>query len=199
MAVIRCVGRPQDLQVTVRGPLEGAGSWTHQYADPANTANSGDSLLQGQLGLLWFRDVDFDVPSRHGRGSRAPRLHQWRLFHEGLDGIVAVNAYNGRELWRVPLPNVLKPYDGDELMGVAGTGSNICLGGDRSLRAARSPLPAIGRRHRPADRPVPGSSCCRRCVCTVGLPGVVRRCAVRILGRPGTCRDIIVMSIGAAT
>ena len=47
--------------------LEGAGSWTHQYADPANTANSGDSLLQGQLGMLWFRDVDFNVPSRHGR------------------------------------------------------------------------------------------------------------------------------------
>ncbi len=126
---VRCVGRPQDLQITVRGPLEGAGSWTHQYADPANTANSGDSLLRGQLGMLWFRDVDFNVPSRHGRAP-APLLHQWRLFHEGLDGIVAVNAYNGRELWRLPLPNVLKAYHGDELMGVAGTGSNICVGGD---------------------------------------------------------------------
>ena len=126
---IRCIGRPSDLQVTVRGPLEGAGSWTHQYADPANTVNSGDSLLQGALGMLWFRDVNFDVPSRHGRAP-APLVHQWRLFHEGLDGIIAVNAYNGRELWRFPLPNVLKAYHGDELMGVAGTGSNMCVGGD---------------------------------------------------------------------
>ena len=30
----------------------------------------------------------------------------------------------------LPLPNVLKAYHGDELMGVAGTGSNICVGGD---------------------------------------------------------------------
>ena len=79
--------------------------------------------------MLWFRDVNFDVPSRHGR-ARAPLVHQWRLFHEGLDGILAVNAYNGRELWRFPLPNVLKAYHGDELMGVAGTGSNMCVGGD---------------------------------------------------------------------
>ncbi|MHB0957871.1 MAG: outer membrane protein assembly factor BamB family protein [Pirellulaceae bacterium] len=126
---IRCIGQPVDLQVTVRGPLPGAGSWTHQYADPANSVNSGDSLLQGRLGMLWFRDVDFDVPSRHGRAP-APLLHQWRLFHEGLDGVVAVNAYNGHELWRFPLPHVLKAYDGDELMGVAGTGSNMCAGGN---------------------------------------------------------------------
>ena len=110
--------------------LEGAGNWTHQYADPANTVNSGDALLRGPLGMLWFRDVDFDVPSRHGRGP-APLAFQWRLFHEGLDGIVAVNAYNGRELWRYSIPNVLKAYHGDELMGVSGTGSNMCIGGDR--------------------------------------------------------------------
>ncbi|MHB8972952.1 MAG: outer membrane protein assembly factor BamB family protein [Pirellulaceae bacterium] len=126
---IRCVGRASDLLVTVRGPLEGAGNWTHQYADPANTVNSGDALLRGTLGMLWFRDVNFDVPSRHGRAP-APLVHQWRIFHEGLDGIIAVNAYNGRELWRFPLPNVLKAYHGDELMGVAGTGSNMCVGGD---------------------------------------------------------------------
>jgi outer membrane protein assembly factor BamB len=127
---VRCWGRANDLNVVVRGALEGAGNWTHQYADPANTVNSGDSLLHGPLGMLWFRDVNFDVPSRHGRAP-APLASQWRLFHEGLDGIVAVNAYNGRELWRYSIPNVLKAYHGDELMGVAGTGGNMCIGGDR--------------------------------------------------------------------
>ena len=79
--------------------------------------------------MHWFRDIDFAVPSRHGRAP-APLLCAGKLFHEGMDGIVAVNAYNGRELWRFPLPNLLRAFDGDELMGVSGTGSNMCLGGE---------------------------------------------------------------------
>ncbi len=127
---VRCWGRVDRLDIAVRGVLEGAGEWTHQYADAANTVNSGDRLLHGPIGMLWFRDVDFDLPSRHGRGP-APLQSQWRMFHEGLDGVVAVNVYNGCELWRYAIPNILKAYDGDELMGVAGTGSNMCLAGDR--------------------------------------------------------------------
>ena len=79
--------------------------------------------------MLWFRDVDFDVPSRHGRAP-SPLFHEGRLLHEGMDALIAVDAYNGRELWRYDIPGVLKAYDGDELMGVAGTGSNFCAGGD---------------------------------------------------------------------
>ncbi len=127
---VRCWGRADQLDIVTRGALEGAGSWTHQYADAANTVNSGDALVRGALGMLWFRDLDFDVPSRHGRAP-APLAAEWRLIHEGLDGLVAVNAYNGRELWRYSIPNVLKAYHGDELMGVAGTGSNMCIGGER--------------------------------------------------------------------
>jgi len=37
-----------------RGPLEGAGKWTHLYADTANTACSDDELVKGPLGVLWF-------------------------------------------------------------------------------------------------------------------------------------------------
>ena len=128
---VRCWGRSSSLESVVRGALEGAGHWTHQYADAANTVNSGD-VLRARSGrhAVVPRRTDFDVPSRHGRGP-APLTSQWRVFHEGLDGIVAVNAYNGRELWRYPIPNVLRAYHGDELMGVSGTGSNMCLGGDR--------------------------------------------------------------------
>lgn len=124
-----CLGPLEAMRVSERGELPGAGSWTHQYADPANTVNSGDARVQGPLGMLWFRDLDFDVPNRHGRAP-APLWHAGRLFHQGLHGLVAVNAYNGRELWRYDVPDVLKAYDGDELMGAAGTGSNFCLGGD---------------------------------------------------------------------
>ena len=123
---VSCVGPRDALQVVTRGELAGAGSWTHQYANPANTLNSEDELVQSGLTMLWFRDVDFEIPQRHGRAP-APLTHRGRLFHEGLDGLVAVDAYNGRELWRYDVPNVLRAYDGDELMGVAGTGSNFCL------------------------------------------------------------------------
>ncbi len=123
---VSCLGPREALRVKTRGDLEGAGSWTHQYADAANTLNSGDQLVRPGLTMLWFRDVDFEIPQRHGRAP-APLTHRGRLFHEGLDGLVAVDAYNGRELWRYDIPNVLRAYDGDELMGVAGTGSNFCL------------------------------------------------------------------------
>ena len=115
--------------IDVRGDLEGAGSWSHQYGDAANRLNSGDRLVEGRLTALWFRDIPFDVPQRHGRGP-APLFAKGRLIHEGLDGIICVDAYNGSELWRYALPGVLRAYDGDELMGVAGTGSNLCIGGD---------------------------------------------------------------------
>lgn len=124
-----CWARNGELEVSERGSLTGAGNWTHQYADPANTVNSHDQRVKGHLSVLWYRDVDFPIPSRHGRAP-APLAQDGRLFHEGLNGLIAVDAYNGRELWRYEIPEVLKPYDGDELMGVSGTGSNFCLGED---------------------------------------------------------------------
>jgi len=120
-----CLGIPGAMFKLVRGPLAGAGQWTHQYADPGGSCCSADRLVQGTLGMLWFRDVDFDMPQRHGRGP-APLVVQGRMIVEGLDGLCAVSAYNGRELWRYKLDGVLQPYNGDQLLGTAGTNSNFC-------------------------------------------------------------------------
>lgn len=124
-----CLGKPGELKIEKRGAMAGAGEWTHQYADAANTLCSNDKLVNGQLSMLWYRDFDFVIPSRHGRGP-APLYSKGRLFHEGNDGLLAVDAYNGHELWRFKIEGVLAAYDGDELMGASGTGSNYCLGGD---------------------------------------------------------------------
>ncbi len=123
---VACTGRPGQMSVRKRGALKNAGSWSHQYANAANTLTSNDQLVGGRLSMLWFRDIDFDVPQRHGRAP-APLYHDGRIFHEGLNGIIAVDAYNGRELWRYEIPGLLTAYDGDELMGVSGTGSNFCI------------------------------------------------------------------------
>jgi len=119
------VGKPDSPTRQERGPLSGAGRWTHQYADPANTACSDDRLVKGRLSMFWFRDVDFEVANRHGRAP-APLFDEGRLIYGGLHGVIAVDAYNGHELWRHPIADLLTAYDGEELMGVAGTGSNIC-------------------------------------------------------------------------
>jgi len=124
-----CTGKPGKMNVDRRGPRAGVGRWTHQYADAANTLNSNDQVAGGRLTMRWFRDVDFDVPQRHGRAP-SPLYDRGRLFHPGLHGIVAVDAYNGHELWRHEIAGLLRAYDGDELMGAAGTGSNCCVCGD---------------------------------------------------------------------
>lgn len=124
---VAVLGSP--LKKSVAGPLEGAGQWTHQYADAANTCCSSDNIVQGPLGMLWFRDSDLDSPQRHGRGP-APLFLEGRLFVEGLNALRAVNAYNGRLLWEYPLPDILKAYNGDHLMGTAGTNSNYCIAKD---------------------------------------------------------------------
>jgi outer membrane protein assembly factor BamB len=98
--------------------------------------------------MHWFREGDFEMPQRHGRGPTPLNL-DGRLIVEGLNGLRAVDAYNGRTLWEVPLPQVLRAYNSDALMGVAGTGSNLCASpealyvhtGKRCLRID----PATGR------------------------------------------------------
>lgn len=123
---VACVGKPDSISKSVRGPLAGAGSWTHQYADPGNTSCSSDTLVKGPLGMLWFRDSDFDMPQRHGRGP-APLFYEGLLLVEGLNALRGVDAYNGRVLWEYPLDGILKPYNGEHLMGASGTGSNYCV------------------------------------------------------------------------
>ncbi len=150
-----CLGKADSLHKTVRGALPGEGEWTHQYADPANSVCSDDAV-QGPLGVLWFRDVAQDLTQRHGRGP-APLYRRGRLFSLGLDELVAVDAYNGTELWRYPLPGILRAYHGDHLMGTAGTHGVYCLGAhslyvrlaDRCLRLDPATGAKLGEFHAP--------------------------------------------------
>lgn len=126
---IACIGKPGAMKKIVRGKLEGAGTWTHQYCDAANTICSRDTLVKGPLRVLWFSDFVFQMPSRHGRGP-APLFLDGRMFVEGLNAMRCVDAYNGRKLWEYPLPKILKAYDDSHILGVSGTGSNFCVTGD---------------------------------------------------------------------
>ncbi len=124
---VGCIGKPGDLKKTVRGPLEGVGEWTHQYANAGNTVCSGDPV-KGPLSVLWFGSKDQVMSDRHGRAP-APLFSNGRLFVQGLNDIRAMDAYTGRVLWEYPLKGIGSPYLGDHLVGVAVTGSNLCTDG----------------------------------------------------------------------
>ncbi|MFQ5733544.1 MAG: PQQ-binding-like beta-propeller repeat protein [Planctomycetaceae bacterium] len=125
---VMCVGKLGAMKAVTRGPLKNAGSWSHLYSNAANTLSSTDDV-KGPLSMLWFRDVDLDLPQRHGRGP-SPLFHDGRLFAEGLNELRAVDAYNGRTLWKLPLKGVLDAYNADHIVGASQTGSNFCAAGD---------------------------------------------------------------------
>lgn len=107
----------------VRGPLPGAGNWTHQYGDTGNTACSDDMRVKGPLGTLWY-----DLPDpglmveRHARPA-APIALDGRLFVQGENMVMAYDAYNGTLLWE-------KEFRGAVRVRVDSDMSNLALAAD---------------------------------------------------------------------
>jgi outer membrane protein assembly factor BamB len=92
----------------VRGPLEGAGKWTHQYADPENTACSDDQLVRGSLEILWFgKPGPEQMVERHARAA-APVAMDGRLFSQGENLVMAHDSYNGVLLWEREIPGAVR-------------------------------------------------------------------------------------------
>ena len=82
-----------------RGRLKGAGSWTHQYAEPGNTACGDDQIVKCPLGILWFgRPGPGTMHDRHSKAT-APLAANGRMFVRGENAIMAYDAYNGLPLW----------------------------------------------------------------------------------------------------
>lgn len=91
-----------------RGALPGAGNWSHQYGNAANTAVSLDKRVKGDLGVLWFGDPGpGDMVNRH-EGAVGPLATNGRLFVQGEDTILAYDAYNGTFLWKYENPKALR-------------------------------------------------------------------------------------------
>jgi len=140
---VACTGKTGQMTKSVRGPLKGAGAWTHQYADAGNTTCSDDALVKGGLTMLWFGGPDQVMADRHGRPP-APLFANGRLYVQGLNDIRAIDAYNGRVIWHLPLKGIGAVYASSArtMTGVVATGGNMCLGektlyvrtGDRCLR-----------------------------------------------------------------
>ena len=112
----------------VRRPLPGAGSWTHQYAEPGNTACGDDRIVKAPLGVLWFgRPGPGEMVNRHYRAA-GPLSVGGRLFIQGEEVISAHDIYNGLELWRREIPGAMR-------VSASHDGSNLAAD-DRSLFVA---------------------------------------------------------------
>ncbi len=98
---------PQWTRLT-RGGLPGAGDWTHQYGNAANTAVSTDTRVKGGLGVLWYGDPGpNEMVNRHD-GAVGPLSVKGRLIVQGEWSILAYDAYNGLFLWKHENPEALR-------------------------------------------------------------------------------------------
>ena len=125
-----CLPVSEELSVNRRGPLEGAGLWTHQNSNAANTLCSDDTLVRGPLETAWYRDGVLEIVDRHAQGP-APLYNRGVLVVEGVHGICGLDAYNGRTRWVYPIQDLLADWDGvHHDVGIGDTGSNFCLSDD---------------------------------------------------------------------
>jgi outer membrane protein assembly factor BamB len=146
----RVDGGPVRRATARRGALPGSGSWTHFYADPANTACSGDELPPGPMDVQWFgRPGPATMVDRHKKGP-APLCADGRLFVPGFNYLAAVDAYNGFVLWERSIPDSVRvgafkdsssiATDGRHVFVAAGAACHV-LDAESGLTRNTVPLP----------------------------------------------------------
>ena len=93
-----------------RPALTGIGAWTHEYAEPGNTACSGDRLggatRTTDLHVQWIGRPGADFGLDRNPRMPAPLSVNGRLFHQGLNRMIALDAYNGAVLWLLEIPDL---------------------------------------------------------------------------------------------
>ncbi|MFH1266624.1 MAG: PQQ-binding-like beta-propeller repeat protein, partial [Planctomycetota bacterium] len=140
-------------EVEVREALPGAGSWTHQFGNPANNACGDDEIVKAPFGVLWFgRPGPGEMVNRHARAA-SPLSIDGRLFIQGENTVMAYDAYNGLKLWQRDMPGAMRTnasHDGSNL-AVSREGLFLAIGGNclkldpaTGETTATYPLPAVG-------------------------------------------------------
>ncbi|NQT01980.1 MAG: methyltransferase domain-containing protein [Planctomycetes bacterium] len=103
----------------VRGPLFGAADWPCQYGNPDNAANTGD-MLEGatqtsDMMIQWIGSPGADFGADRNPRMPTPVMANGRLYHQGLNRVLAIDSYNGSIYWSLEIPNSLRvntPRDG---------------------------------------------------------------------------------------
>lgn len=91
-----------------RGQLPGAGEWSHQYGNVANTSLSNDERVRDGLGVLWYGDPGPSSMINRHEAAGAPLSTNGRMFIQGVDSVMAYDAYNGNFLWEHENPGAIR-------------------------------------------------------------------------------------------
>lgn len=91
-----------------RGKLPGAGAWSHQYGNVANTSYTEDYRIRDGLGVLWYGDPGPSSMIDRHEAAGAPLSTNGRMFIQGTDSIMAYDAYNGTFLWEHKNPGAIR-------------------------------------------------------------------------------------------
>ena len=91
-----------------RGKLAGAGQWSHQYGNAANTSFTEDTRISGGLGVLWYGDPGPSSMINRHEAAGAPLSTNGRMFIQGTDKVMAYDAYNGNFLWEYKNPGAIR-------------------------------------------------------------------------------------------
>lgn len=91
-----------------RGKLAGAGDWSHQYGNVANTSSVDDYRVRDGLGVLWYGDPGPSAMINRHEAAGAPLSTNGRMFIQGTDRLMAYDAYNGNFLWDLENPGAVR-------------------------------------------------------------------------------------------
>lgn len=91
-----------------RGKLPGAGQWSHQYGNAANTSVSNDQRVRDGLGVLWYGDPGPSSMINRHEAAGAPLSTNGRMYIQGVDSIMTYDAYNGDFLWEYKNPGAIR-------------------------------------------------------------------------------------------
>ena len=90
-------------------PPGGIGTWTHQYGGPDNATFAGETLAGArscrEFTVQWLGRPGPRFQSDRGNRKPAPLFSNGRLFAQGLDRFMALDAYSGAILWHLEVPD----------------------------------------------------------------------------------------------
>ena len=97
-----------------RGAMPGTADWSHQYGDGRNAGYTGETLAGSRaasdLELQWIGRPGPRYHADRQVRKPAPLCVAGRLFAQGQERVIALDAYSGTPLWSLELPG-LQRYD----------------------------------------------------------------------------------------
>jgi hypothetical protein len=117
-----------------RGPLPGVAWWSQQYGDAGNSGCSGETLQgvtsTGDMAIQWLGQPGADFGLDRNPRMPAPLATNGRLFHQGMNRLIALDCYNGAVLWSLEIPDLRR-------VNMPRDASNWCADDDRLFVAVK--------------------------------------------------------------